>query len=161
MGTIGSDVLRRVLLEALRLYVRALDERENHLAFFSLWQSLELLTRKGEGQSETEVVERIAGVFFNNPTIVDTLRILMRKRNKLVHEGRADLIEQDDVNILKTTVERMISFFIYLAPKLHSEGEMIFFYQQATADRDTIQRRFRILQEMIKEAESAAKSNAT
>jgi hypothetical protein len=160
-GKIGSDVLRHVLQEALRLYVRALDERESHLAFFSLWQCLELLTRKGEGQSEREVVERTTGVFLKNPTIADSLRILMRKRNRVVHEGRADLIQQDDVNILKTAVEGMISFFMYLAPKLDSEGDMVFFYQQATSDKDTIHRRYRILQDMVEDIEQAAKSNPT
>ena len=153
--SVPAELLRRIAIEALRLYVQALDERENHLAFLSLWQGLELLTRKAEGQSETEVVERVAGIFFNNPTIVDPLWILLRKRNKLVHEGRADLIEQDDVNILKSIVERMIGSYLVLAQRLRDEGELIFLYQQATAERRTLRRRSAILRGMIREAEKA------
>lgn len=103
---------RGELEEALRGYVRALDQQDFNNAFLSLWSLLEKLTNTLL-ESYKVTVKRAVFLFSDRDFHQQILNHLKRSRNRAVHAGEETEEIETLVYQLKLYVEQLIFFHIY------------------------------------------------
>lgn len=133
---------RELVASALRLYAQAFDLDRNYGCFTGLWQMAEAMTLAAPRGDTDTVCQRLS--FFvacsNSPRILEPrsiLRALAEKRNKVVHEGRHTMIEEDDVNLLKFFCDMAIDWLVVQSTALPSVGDLRQFFDamlQSEAD---------------------------
>ncbi len=101
----------RVDLErALVRYVRALDERDWHIAFLKLWSVLEFLTSTTAKDSHEVTIRRVAYVFAQREYQLQVLKALRDHRNQVVHASASTEEIQTYMYLLKRCIETLFGF---------------------------------------------------
>jgi Apea-like HEPN len=103
----------RVDLErALVRYVRALDERDWHIAFLKLWSVLEFLTSTTAKDSHEVTIRRVAYVFAQREYQLQVLKALRDHRNQVVHASASTEEIQTYMYLLKRCIETLFGFHL-------------------------------------------------
>ncbi len=112
------------LNEAIRRYVRALDEPNMSSSFLKLWSVLEYLTvTSGKNFSHENTINRTAYIFVDykyHRALLDSMRKI---RNVLVHTGSDSKGMEGNVFQLKYYVEKLLWFSIGNIHKFKNENE--------------------------------------
>ena len=142
---------RRVVLDSLRLYIQALDAERTAWAFVGFWQMAEAMTL-GEDHygSGNTTCPRLAAFSqdwgIDQCDAEDILKSLYKKRNEMVHRGRHERIEQDDVNWLKNFCEMAYVWLAKNATKLKTRDALAFFFELRSANDSRIEASKRAVQ---------------
>lgn len=128
---------RALIVDALRLYSQAMDDRFRDGCFLGLWQVLEVIALSDEVNGRTDkICSRIQWhsdhLDLPGSGIRYTLKCLSEKRNDLVHRGVRS-IDDDDVNVLKTIVEVSLSWLIGVMDELTTTHHLSAYYEYRTS----------------------------
>jgi len=119
-----------LLVDALRLYSQALDERFRHTCLLGLWQMGETLTLSHRFNGDTKtvtarLVAMIDGRLKPEPIgLPEILRDIADKRNRIVHHGVHDDVDDEDINILKSVCEMSLWCAFHDAEKLPTQDHL-------------------------------------
>ena len=108
----GDGFIDELLLDCVRLYAQAMDERLPHRALLSWWQLAEALTLSIRFNGDTKtVVRRLTWLIRSNWTTMDltgieeSLLALAEYRNDIVHRGESRYVNEEDCNFIKLVCE--------------------------------------------------------
>ncbi len=157
----GNYDLREVVLDSLRLYIQALDAERTPWALVGFWQMAEAMTlsddQRGSGKAICPRLAFLAQNWGVDPldaaVILDDL---YKKRNAMVHRGRHDRIDQDDVNWLKNFCEVAYTWLAKNATRLHTREALACFFELRAANNS----RLAVLKKAIRLVESARHERA-
>lgn len=113
---IENSKLLEVLYGAFSLYCLATSEKKLEYSFFKFWIISEYLI-KGSSKRKDEqllrLIKRIVKFYKKDELLNKRIDFLYKKRNKLVHEGETDSIQQDDRNLSKLIADCLLDFYLY------------------------------------------------
>lgn len=133
-----------LLVDALRLYSQALDERFRHTCLLGLWQMAETLTMSGQFGGKTDVVcARLVTIIDKRlrPEPVglsEILQVIAKKRNRIVHHGVHDDVDDEDINILKSVCEMSLWCILRDAEKLPTQEHLEHYLRFRPRPRDEL-----------------------
>lgn len=109
-----SNNIDQLLIDGLMRYQRALTETDSHEAFLNYWRGIETMTLTNKSERMSEIPKRAGSLFRpDNPDMFEyRLYRVKTLRNELVHEGQNPRIQDEDLKLLKTTLEELIWLFI-------------------------------------------------
>ncbi|MDO9087299.1 MAG: HEPN domain-containing protein [Anaerolineaceae bacterium] len=110
------------LEEALRRYVRSLDEWDWNNSFIQLWSILEYITYT-QNESYDVTIKRAAFIYKDREYIKQILENLREYRNRYVHQNVSDSRVESYLFKLKNIVETIISFHLKNQFKFNSLKE--------------------------------------
>jgi hypothetical protein len=113
---IDNDGLLNVLYYVFSLYYTATLEERLEYSFFEFWIISEYLIKssgKRKDEKVLRVIKRIVEFYKKDAFLSKRINFLYQKRNKLVHEGEMDVINQYDRNLSKLIVDCLLSFYLY------------------------------------------------
>jgi hypothetical protein len=119
-----------LLADSLRLYVQALDEPFRHTCLLGLWQMAETLTLSNRSGGDTKMVctrlvTTVGKRMRPSPTgLQEILQDIAEKRNRMVHHGIHDTIDDEDINILKVICEMALWCVMRDADKLPTQEHL-------------------------------------
>jgi hypothetical protein len=119
-----------LLTDSLRLYSQALDERFRHTCLLGLWQMAETLTLSNRFGGDTKMVTaRLVAMIDKRlkPEPVglpEILRDIADKRNRIVHHGIHDTVDDEDINILESVCEMSLWCVFHDAEKLPTQDHL-------------------------------------
>lgn len=125
----------------LRLYANAMDAKANRFALLGFWQLAEAIAcYDKESGKAADVANRLAwhdrGGVFKASGYRASLKGIAEKRHRFVHEG-VDLVDDDDINILKLACETALTSLINLSDRLPTMSHLRKLYQlQSLSNRD-------------------------
>lgn len=140
--TIKPDLLRRaykflsryrqkdgllidIFHRACEMYTSALDSNVKWQQFLGLWQLLEIVGRMGaERMPDVEVKGRLAKILGDDTELVELIDALYEKRNRVVHAGKTELIEDADIRWVKMIADQCIRFCLYNASRLKTAEQV-------------------------------------
>jgi len=110
-----------------------MDARFQHLCLLGFWQLAEAITHSETvGGNTDKVVARLAwhgiGIGLKASGYRETLAVLGKKRNDIVHRGIHD-VQDDDINILKFACEVAIEWLIRIQKTLPSTAHIEHYYR--------------------------------
>lgn len=129
-----QDSTVSLIIDGLRLYAQAMDERFDHACFLDLWQLAETITLSDRGGTD-EVCRRLAwhgselglpGSGFKN--LLDNFA---RIRNQIVHRGIRD-VDDEEVNFMKRISEVALLWLIRESKNVPTKQHLNAFYQLRT-----------------------------
>jgi len=153
-----SDALKSVpdegsvdslIVDALRLYSQAMDERFKEGRFLGFWQMLETVALSGRVNGKTsKICSRVAwhGDRLGLPGtgIKKRLEKLADKRNDLVHRGIRNASD-DDTNVLKLIAEIAVDWLQDVRGELYTKHHLDLYYQFRTAGNSSLDKRQDVL----------------
>jgi hypothetical protein len=113
---INNNKLLDVLYYVFSLYYTATLEERLEYSFFNFWIISECLIKssgKRKDEKVLRVINRIVKFYKKDAFLSKRINFLYQKRNKLVHEGEMDIINQYDRNLSKLIVDCLLSFYLY------------------------------------------------
>ena len=128
-----------LIADCLRLYSQAMDARFRHQCFLGFWQLAEAITHSETvGGNTDKIVARIAWhgteIGLKGSGYKESLTVLGRKRNDIVHRGIHD-IEDDDINILKLACEAALNWLFRVHKSLPTTAHIEHYYRLRETNR--------------------------
>ncbi len=125
---------RSILADGLRLYVQALDSNRHYRIYLGLWQCAEAITlvadHHGSGEKARTRLAKFARDWnCDTSAMIDVLRALYKKRNKIVHRGIYDELDLEDVNIVKNCCESGLAWLMVNAKRLTTRAQLEAYYE--------------------------------
>lgn len=122
-----------LIADSLRLYTQAMDAHFKHLCFLGFWQLAEAITQsEAVGGSIDKVAARIAWhgsrIGLKGSGYTETLAVLGRKRNDIVHRGIHE-VEDIDINILKLACEAAFAWLFQVHKSLPTVAHINQYYR--------------------------------
>ena len=123
-----KNKIEKTLMMAFRSYqlgVTRLDKKEALLHF---WRGLETLTLKKPEEGTKITLKRAMSIHVPEVPSLSSKIIsdMARKRNKIVHEGLDVTVTLPDVEIIKSMLENLIYFYIYIFKDEFSYTDILF-----------------------------------
>jgi len=133
-GTIDS-----LLLNSVRLYTGAVDERLDHNALLAWWQLAEAITLSSRFNGDTKTVAKRLSWYCHKWKLDITginacLEKIGEHRNEIVHRGFVQYVDEDDCNFMKTVCERAILWLANNRNRLKSLDVLERVYQFSSQD---------------------------
>jgi len=126
---------------ALRLYVQGLDAHFAHHAFLAFWQLAEVVTRAELSGGRTDRVTKRLSIFNGDMPGVDAfLSDLADRRNRIVHEGETECVDDEAVNLIKVSSERALVSVLEWRRQLPSADHLEQFYRYYTENNISLER---------------------
>lgn len=113
---------RDQLEQWIRLYNRALDEKDWSTSYIRLWQVLEAATNTSDGNHKV-TIKRVAFLYLDKDFNYAFLDHLRNMRNQLVHESADKETMESHLYLLKNYVEDLLIFHLGQAGKFRTLGE--------------------------------------
>ena len=137
-----------IVEDALRRYVRSLDERDWNNAYLRLWSVLELLTNTVyDGYDIT--IRRAAFIFKERDYHFQVLQHLRDYRNRFVHHDTSDSGVESHLYQLKNIVEAILRFHLSNNFQFSSMQEAANFLN-SPYERDTLELRYTMSKNALK-----------
>jgi len=133
---------KSLIVDALRLYSQALDDRFRDGCFLGLWQVLEAVALSDRVNGKTSKIRsRVEwhDQYLELPGsgVKYILKSLAEKRNELVHRGVRN-IEDSDLNVIKMISESALSWLIGVKSDLKTVGQLNTYYKYRTVGDSVI-----------------------
>lgn len=108
-----SDSLRNKVLEIFRLYFEAVTEKQLWLQFLLFWIIIERILKIGGKKTDEYIINILIELeLFNFEFKKHIIKILYNKRNSIVHEFEAEILQQHR-NTMKVIADNLISLLIW------------------------------------------------
>ena len=144
-----SGSTRELIVEAFHKYGLALDSAIWNSTYLSLWQVLELIAFRPSREQRYDmqsVTKRIRTLLKREDEFVlDLLRMLSNKRNRLVHMGQFSDRGEEDVQLLRAIVDTALMALINLKKKLPTWNSLELYYKNALSQDAEIKMKGRVL----------------
>lgn len=150
----SEDSVESLIVDALRLYSQAMDERFKGGRFLGFWQMLEKVALSDRVNGKTsKICSRVAwhGDRLGLPGtgIRERLDRLADKRNDLVHRGIRN-VNDDDTNVLKLIAETAVEWLKAEREEISTKHHLNLYYQLRTKSNSSLEKRQDVI-EFIKE----------
>lgn len=114
---------RDQLEQWVRLYNRALDEKDWSTSYVRLWQVLEAATNTSDGNHKV-TIKRVAFLYLDRDFHYAFLDHLRNMRNQLVHESADNDTTESHLYLLKNYVEELLLFHLEQAGQFRTLGDV-------------------------------------
>lgn len=132
-----------LICDCLRLYAQALDTSKRHLCLLGLWQLAERITlAESSGGNTKRVVNRLEWHAKKHKFIgsgyKNFLVLLSSKRNRVVHRGLHNNINDDDINLLKLACETALDWLFQVQDVLPTICHLENYYKLHTVNNNQL-----------------------
>jgi hypothetical protein len=139
--TDNDGTIDGLLLNCVRLYAQAMDERLEHRALLTWWQLAEAIALSARINGDTKIVAKRLSWYcrkwkMDTTGINECLEKIAEHRNEIVHRGNAVDVDEEDCNFMKTVCERAILWLASNRPRLRNLEvlERIYQFNSQTPD---------------------------
>lgn len=158
--------LIKPLDEFLVMYHRACYEPTLDYSFLKFWMLSERISKRINGNLRDhelkKFIKKILITFFEEryeSFIKDRVDFLYRKRNALVHEGKLNLISEENRNLSKSIADRMLFFYIGHIELFNNLEDYKFFVQNIKKEESRLKKDNEILKLIIDDRNSDRSQN--
>lgn len=138
------------LKEYLCLYYSAISENSLDYSFLKFWVISEHIIKRGGKQNDEQML-KIINKLHNNDELKKRSEFLIKKRNKLVHEGKVGIISQSDRNLSKILADTSLRFVISSMRKINNREEFDFLIKNVNQDNKQLKRHIEIIVDLLDE----------
>lgn len=157
LEALPRSTLLATVIQALEVYTDAVSDGEGNSAFVKFWLGLELMARLRRRISDQAVAQRVKRTFKKKPTMFDSqVDALLEKRNALMHEGRLDVIEWQDLIFAKFLYELLLGLLIRFCRDGHDVEWVQTFYDYTGAQKSRLEEAKNALEYLLGKDRSAS-----